>query len=156
MSITPKKRSIHNLGKFVCLFYFVDGFLLGSWTPRGGKSCTFHILHYTKIIMQPVTVIFDIYIAWNETKAGKCCSEIDSGTHGDENIPTLGWQSWRQCPAIWSKGRIMIVIKPKDQSETKTLLVLVSRGPGRPQYENDTGGCGTLFLIGGGEGKRSA
>ena len=44
----------------------------------------------------------------------------------------------------------MIVIKPKDQSETKTLLVLVSRGPGRPQYENDTGGCGTLFLMGGG------
>ena len=44
----------------------------------------------------------------------------------------------------------MIIIKPKDQSETKTLLVLVSRGPGRPQYENDTGGCGTLFLIGGG------
>lgn len=31
----------------------------------------------------------------------------------------------------------------------KTLLVLVSRGPGRPQYENDTGGCGTLFLMGG-------
>lgn len=46
----------------------------------------------------------------------------------------------------------MIIIKPKDQSETKTLLVLVSRGPGRPQYENDTGGCGTLFLIGGGGG----
>ena len=40
----------------------------------------------------------------------------------------------------------------------KTLLVLVSRGPGRPQYENDTGGCGTLFLMGGGggEGKPSA
>ena len=52
----------------------------------------------------------------------------------------------------------MIVIKPKDQSETKTLLVLVSRGPGRPQYENDTGGRGTLFLMGGGGGggKRSA
>ena len=47
----------------------------------------------------------------------------------------------------------MIVIKPKDQSETKTLLVLVSRGPGRPQYENDTGGCGTLFLMRGGEGR---
>ena len=47
----------------------------------------------------------------------------------------------------------MIVIKPKDQSETKTLLVLVSRGPGRPQYENDTGGCGTLFLMGGGGGQ---
>lgn len=51
----------------------------------------------------------------------------------------------------------MIVIKPKDQSETKTLLVLVGRGPGRLQYENVTGGCGTLFLMGGGgEGKRSA
>ena len=47
----------------------------------------------------------------------------------------------------------MIVIKPEDQSETKTLLVLVSRGPGRPQYENDTGGCGTLFLMGGGGGQ---
>lgn len=35
----------------------------------------------------------------------------------------------------------------------KTLLVLVTRGPGRPQYENDTGGCGTLFLMGGGEGR---
>ena len=28
-------------------------------------------------------------------------------------------------------------------------MELVSRGPGRPQYENDTGGCGTLFLMGG-------
>ena len=31
--------------------------------------------------------------------------------------------------------------------------MLVSRGPGRPQYENDTGGCGTLFLMRGGEGR---
>ena len=46
----------------------------------------------------------------------------------------------------------MIVIKPKDQSETKTLLVLVGRGPGRLQYENVTGGCGTLFLMGEGGG----
>lgn len=44
----------------------------------------------------------------------------------------------------------MILIKPKDQSATKTLLVLVGRGPGRPQCENDTGGCSTLFLMGGG------
>ena len=49
----------------------------------------------------------------------------------------------------------MIVIKPKDHSETKTLLVLVSRGPGRPQYENDTGGCSTLFLMGVGGGGRA-
>ena len=42
----------------------------------------------------------------------------------------------------------MILIKPKDQSATKTLLVLVGRDPGRPQCENDTGGCGTLFLMG--------
>lgn len=117
MSITDEqhsqKRSIHILGKFVCLFYFLDGFFFGA-AELPEVDCTFYILHYTKIIMQTVTVIFDIYIAWNETKAGKCCSEIDSGNHGDGSIPTLGWQSWRQCPAIWSKGRIKILIKTKD------------------------------------------
>ena len=117
MSITDEqhsqKRSIHILGKFVCLFYFLDSFFFGA-AELPEVDCTFSILHYKKIIMQTVTVIFDIYIAWNETKAGKCCSGIDSGNHGDGSIPTLGWQSWRQCPAIWSKGRIKILIKTKD------------------------------------------
>ena len=65
MNITDEQhlqiRSIHILGKFVCLFYFLDFFFWAAELPE--VDHTFYILHYTKIIMQTVTVIFDIYIA---------------------------------------------------------------------------------------------
>lgn len=45
-----------------------------------------------------ICIIADSGSAWSETTAGRCYCETDSESLACMNIPTHGWQSWKQYP----------------------------------------------------------